>query len=67
MTEIRLALAIDHIPGAGGDPLLQAAHAIAGLATIGVLIARWLAELDAFLRSALGAEWWRDLKPFPIA
>ena len=65
-TEIRIALGIHHWPDAKGDPLLMAAHALAGLATIGILIARWLVELDAFLLTAHGNSWSDGSPPFPL-
>ncbi len=67
VTDIRRILGMDEWPPAGGDPLLAAAHAIGGIATIVWLIARWLVDMSAWLRAKFGASWWEGAPPFPIA
>lgn len=66
-TEIRLALGTNGWPNANGDPILEAAHLIAGLLSYLALIVEWLVALDAFLRERFGDVWFKDAPPFPFA
>ena len=66
-TEIRQALGTGRWPKAEGDPILQAAHLIAGLLSYLWLVVEWLVELDGFLRTQLGGTWFGDAPPFPFA
>lgn len=66
-TEIRLALGEDRWPKADGDPLLQAAHLVAGLLSYLWIVVEWLVALDAYLRERLGDSWFSGAPRFPFA
>ena len=59
-------LGFDRLPPSLGNPLLLAGYTVAGLATIGVLVVRWLVELAAWLDQRHGTGWWRGAPPFPL-
>ena len=66
-TEIRRGLGSSRWPTAEGDPLLQAAHLVAGLVSYLWLIAEWLVALDSYLRQLGGVGWFADAPTFPFA
>src|SRR5262245_30297682 len=47
LSEVWIDLGFDRFPSASGDPLLLAAYSAAGLASIAVLLARWLFDYAA--------------------
>jgi hypothetical protein len=65
LSEAWTDLGFDSLPPSGGNPLLVAAYTVAGLAVIGVLVVRWLAELAAWLAEHFGPGWWDGAPPFP--
>jgi hypothetical protein len=67
VTEIRLSVGAGGWPAAGGDPLLQAAHLIVGLASIAVVIAEWLVALSRHLASQHALGWWSGAPNFPLS
>jgi len=66
VTEWRLLLGIEDWPDANGDPLLLAAHIVAGIATILLLVAAWLVELASDAVTRLGPAGWEGAPLAPI-
>jgi hypothetical protein len=66
VTDIRRILGMDGWPDARNDPLLVAAHALAGIATIEWLVARWLVDMSGWLGEVHGQRWADGAPPFPI-
>ena len=67
VTDLRLRLGLDAWPPAAGDPLLVLAHVLAGIASLLFLFADWLVALAGELAEQLGASWWVNLTPHPVA
>jgi len=66
VTELRTQLGGDEWPPADGDPLLVLAHFLHGLATLLVILARWLSALAADTTRRLGPSWWEGGPPVPV-
>jgi hypothetical protein len=66
VTEWRLLLGIEDWPDANGDPLLLAAHIVAGIATILLLVAAWLVELATDAVTRLGPAGWEGAPLAPL-
>ncbi len=66
VTEWRERLGIDDWPSADGDPLLIAAHLLAGIGTLLILVAQWLVALAADAATRLGAGGWQGAPAAPI-
>ena len=66
VTEWRLLLGIEDWPDARGDPLLLAAHIVAGIATILLLVAAWLVELAADAATRIGPAGWEGAPLAPV-
>jgi hypothetical protein len=66
VTEWRLVLGIEDWPDANGDPLLLAAHIVAGIATVLLLVAAWLVELAADAATRIGPAGWAGAPLAPV-
>lgn len=66
VSDLRTQLGKDDWPDADGDPLLVLAHFLCGLATLLVVLARWLVELAAQAAARLGPEGWEGTAPVPV-
>ena len=66
VTDWRRVVGVDDWPHANGDPLLVAAHLLAGLALHLLLIARWFVALAADAATRLGPSGWDGAPPAPV-
>lgn len=66
ITELRLQLGLGDWPDADGDPLRLLAHFLGGLATLLVVLARWLLELADDAARRLGPACWAGAVPPPV-
>jgi len=67
VSELRLQLGLGDWPDADGDPLRVLAHFLGGLATLLVVLARWLHALADDAAGRLGPTGWEGAAPAPVA
>jgi hypothetical protein len=66
VTELRTRIGTDAWPDAEGDPLLTAAHFLAGMATLLLLVAEWLVAAAHHIANTIGAGALDGLPPSPL-